>query len=254
MKATALLAAIAMLAAGQASGAETLRVFAASSLTESFREIAALFEKAHPGLQVEINLAGSQVLRLQIEQGAPADVFASADLAQADALRDAGLLPRYDVFARNTLVLVVPVRQPKVKRLEDVAQRGVKLVVAGRSVPAGLYTLQMLARAAGSGQFGDDFRSRVQANIVSEETNVRLVLAKVALGEADAGFVYRTDAAASPEVMSLPIPEAYNATAEYPIGVVAKAASPAKARAFVDLVLSADGQAILEKRGFTLTP
>jgi len=246
----AVIAGVVMLAARSASGEEAVRVFAAVSLTEAFREVAAAFEKAHPGTKVELNLAGSQVLRTQIEQGAPADVFASADLAQADALRQAGMLPRYDVFARNALVLAVPAPAPKVRRFADLAQRGIKIVVASPSAPAGLYTLQMLARVAGSGLFGDDFRSRVQANIVSEETNVRLVLAKVAMGEADAGFVYETDVATSAAVTSLPIPEGYNATAEYPIGVVAKAANTPRARAFVDFVLGADGQALFQKHGF----
>lgn len=249
MSAARMAATVLMLLASGARAEEPLRVFAAASLTEAFRDIAAAFEKAH-GMPVELNLAGSQILRTQIEQGAPADVFASADLLQADALRQEGLMPGHEVFARNALVLVVPARGARVRLFEDIARPGLKIVVAGPSVPAGLYTLQVLARVGGSGRFGDHFRSHVQANIASHETSVRLVLAKVALGEADAGFVYETDAAASDNVLAIPIPEGNNVAVEYPIGVVAEGPRAAHARAFVDFVLGESGQAILRKHGF----
>jgi molybdate transport system substrate-binding protein len=238
------------LLAGGVRAEDPLRVLAASSLTEAFGEIAGAFVKAHPGPTVEISFAGSQVLRTQIEQGAPADVFASADLAQADALRQAGAITRYDVFARNTLVVAVPAKDAKVQDVRDLAKPGLKIVLAGPAVPAGLYALQVLARLSASGQYGDDFRSRVQANIVSEEPNVRLVLSKVALGEADAGFVYPTDVATTPAVKAVAIPEELNVTAEYPIAVVEKSAAVARARQFVGFVLGDEGQKILVKHGF----
>jgi molybdate transport system substrate-binding protein len=235
---------------GLARGTETLRVFAAASLSEAFREAAAAFEATHPSVDVELNLAGSQVLRTQIEQGAPADVFASADLVHAEALRVPGLLRPYRVFARNKLVVVVPASGATVKGLEDLARPGITLVVAGDGVPAGRYTGQVLGRLAAAGRYGADFESRVRANVVSRETNVRAVLAKVALGEADAGFVYLTDAAGSDQVRTIGIPDPENVIAEYPIGVLAKSAQPAAAQAFVHLVVGDVGQAILRKHGF----
>lgn len=237
--------------AAPAASAETLRVFAAASLTDAFRELAALFEQQHAGDSVELNFAGSQVLRAQIEQGAPADVFASADEVHARALEAAGLLGPCTVLARNKLVLVVPRESPRVGRLQDVARPGVKVLVAGPTVPVGRYTTQVLAKLAGAGVYGDDFQGRVQANVVSQETSVRVVLSKIALGEADAGFVYVTDAvAAAQRVRSIDIPERYNVVAEYPIGLVTKSAVAASARAFIGLVLGQEGQAALRRHGF----
>lgn len=234
-----------------AHGAEPLRVFAAASLTEAFRDIAAAFEKAHPDTTVELNLAGSQILRTQIENGAPADVFASADLVHADALKASRLLPSYTVFARNALVVVVPTGEGKVRRLLDLARPGMKVVLAGPTVPVGRYTAQTLGKLNASGLLGDDFAARVQANVVSQETNVRMVLSKVTLGEADAGVVYLTDAAsAGDKVRTIAIEDRYNVVAEYPIGVLARGASTAPARDFVDFVTGKDGQAALRKHGF----
>lgn len=245
------LAALMAAATAQVASAETVRVFAPASLVEAFRDVAALYEQQHAGDAIELNFAGSQVLRTQIEQGAPADVFASADLAHADALKAAGLLGPDDVFARNRLVVVVPAGSPRVKGLKDVARPGVKVLVAGPSVPVGRYTTQALAKLGAAGLYGDDFQARVQANVVSQETNVRAVLSKVALGEADAGFVYVTDATtAAQRVQVIDIPERYNVVAEYPIGVVTKSAAALQAKAFVDLVLGPEGQAILRKYGF----
>jgi molybdate transport system substrate-binding protein len=245
---------VALLLAGGAPGAsaETLRVSAAASLTDAFHEIARAFERVNPGDSVELNLAGSQILRMQIEQGASVDVFASADLAQAEALRSVGLLRPYAVFARNRIVVVVPPDETRVRRLQDVARPGSKVVVAGATVPVGRYTTQVLAKLAAAGLYGDDFQNRVQANVVSQETNVRVVLSKVALGEADAGFVYATDAAAATNtVRTIDVPARYNVVAEYPIGVLARSTTTEKAKAFVALVHSEEGQAILHKYGFT---
>jgi len=241
------------LAVGQAPAAaagEPLRVFAASSLTEAFRDIAAEFGKAEAGAPVELSFGGSQILRTQIEQGAPADVFAAADRVQTDALTEAGLLARAQVFARNALVVVVPASDARVHGLQDLARPKMKLIVAGPTVPVGRYTAQVLAKLAASGFYGDDFEARVQANVVSQETNVRAVVAKVALGEADAGFVYRTDVLSGADtVRALPIAERYNVTAEYPIAVAAKSRHP-RAAAFVEWVLGPHGRAVLERYGF----
>jgi molybdate transport system substrate-binding protein len=243
--------AVVLAAATGVASAETLRVSAAASLSEAFREIARAFEKAHPGDAVELNFAGSQTLRTQIEQGATPDVFASADLIHAEALEGAGLLGGYQVFARNKLVVVAPAAEAKVNRLEDVARLRIRVVVAASTVPVGRYTTQVLQRLSAAGLFGDDFQARVQANVVSQETSVRVVLSKVALGEADAGFVYATDAMSAPgKVKSIEVPDRYNVVAEYPIGALARSAAPEKARAFIALVLGSKGQAVLRKYGF----
>jgi molybdate transport system substrate-binding protein len=234
----------------RSAAADMLRVFAASSLTEAFRDVAKLYEARHPADRVELNFAGTQVLRTQIEQGAAADVFAAADLIHADALHKAGLLGAHQIFARNRIVVVVPAHDAKVARLEDLARPGIRIVMAGAAVPVGTYTSEVLAKLDGAKLYGDDYRARVRANVKSEETNVRAVLAKVALDEADVGFVYATDAATSDEVRSIEIPERVNGVAEYPIGILVKAAAPAQAQAFVTLVLGDDGQAILRRYGF----
>jgi molybdate transport system substrate-binding protein len=230
---------------------DVLRVFAASSLTEAFQEIGRAYEGAHPGTRVETSFAGSQVLRTQIEQGAPADVFASADLVHAESLRAQGLLEEPRVFARNSLVVVVP-PESAVRTLPDLARPGVKVVLAGPEVPAGRYAEQVLDKLETAPGFGAGFAGRVRANVVSRETNVRVVLSKVALGEADAGLVYATDAAAAGDkVRRIAIPDAQNATAAYPIAVVARSGAAAAARAFVALVTGPEGRRLLARHGFT---
>jgi molybdate transport system substrate-binding protein len=230
---------------------ETLRVFAAASLTESFLEIGGIFEAAHPGGKVEFNFAGSQVLRTQIEQGAAADVFASADRVDAAALETNGLLNAPQIFARNFLVVVIPADGARVRNLFDLAKPGVKIVVASRSAPVGRYTDETLGEMAACASFGSEYRRRVEDNVVSRETNVRAVLAKVSLGEADAGFVYRTDVApGAKKLRVLAIPDSLNVVAEYPIAVVAGASSPDLGRAFIQIVLSSEGQGALRRHGF----
>jgi molybdate transport system substrate-binding protein len=233
------------------ASAETVRVFAASSLTEAFQEIAVVFREQHPGDEIEFNFAGSQVLRVQIEHGATADVFASADRIHMDALREKGLVAPDVVFAKNRLVVVTPRIEPIVRRLVDVAQPGVRVVIADANVPVGRYTTQALGKMNRSSLYGDDYQSRVMANVVSQETNVRAVLAKVSLDEVDAGFVYATDAtAASKKTAVIDIPDHVNVIAEYPIAVLAGTGIEGRAAQFVALTLGAQGQAILAKRGF----
>jgi len=229
---------------------DTLHVFAAASLTDAFTEVGKAFEAEHPGVNVEYNFAGSQVLRTQIEQGAKADVFASADRVQGDVLEAKELLQASRVFTRNSLVVVTPREDSRVKNLADLARPHRKIVIASPTVPAGRYTAQVLRKMTSSGLFGDDYQNRVQANVVSQEPNVRSVLAKVVLGEADAGFVYRTDAQPA-QVRVLTIPDQLNVIAEYPIGVVAGSPSPDLAAAFTAFVEGSVGQSILRKYGFT---
>ena len=230
--------------------AATLRVAAASSLTDAFTRIGAAFEAVHPGVQLEIGFAGSQILRAQIEQGAAVDVFASADLAQMEPLVAADVVHSPVVFAHNALVVVTSTKSGAVRVLGDLGRSGVRLVTAGPSVPAGRYTGEVVRAMAASGRFGMDFGARFEANVRSRETSVRGVLMKVSLGEADAGFVYRTDVGAAPGVGILEIPSEWNVVTAYPIAVVKGGSAEDLAGAFVELVTHGEGQAILRQSGF----
>ena len=233
----------------RAEAARELVVFAAASLREAFAELGRSFEQSHPGTKVAFHLAGSQELRTQIENGAPGDVFASADQKQMQALLDGRLAAAPKVFARNEPVLVVPAGNPAgIHGLEDLPEAQ-RIVVGAPEVPIGAYTLRILDAA--SRTYGAGFRARVEARVASRELNVRQVLAKVRLGEADAAIVYRTDAAAAgSEVQVIPLPEGVNVVAEYPVAVLTRAKQPALAREFVDLLLSAPGQEKLARFGF----
>jgi len=233
------------------AAAESLKVFAAASLTEAFNDIATLYKEQNPGAEIELNFAGSQVLRTQIEEGAPADVFVSADHVHMDALQAAHLADDDAVIAMNRLVVVTPKEHARVKKLGDLARPGVTLVIANSNVPVGRYTTQALGKMNKAGLYGDDFQRRVMANVRSQETSVRGVLAKVSLDEVDAGVVYLTDARnAADKVQLLDIPDRMNVLAEYPIAVVSTSPAKEVAARFIALVQSEAGQAILAARGF----
>jgi molybdate transport system substrate-binding protein len=228
-----------------------LIVFAAASLTDAFKEIGAAFEAANPGTSVTFNFAGSQTLRTQIEEGAPADVFASANTDQMDVLLADGMIapdaPR--IFLANQLVVILPPHNPAtVRSLRDLGRAGIKLDLAAADVPVGAYARQTLEKM--NATFGGGFEARVLANVVSEEDNVKQVVTKVQLGEADAGIVYTSDAMAAPDVGRIAIPADLNVIAQYPIAPLGHAGNPVLAEAFAEYVLSADGQAILTKWGF----
>jgi len=233
----------------RAQPARELTVFAAASLRESFAELGKQFEGKHAGVKVLFNLAGSQELRTQIENGAPADVFASADHKHMQALVAAKLAADPKVFVRNEPVVVVPKGNPAgIKGLQDLPSAR-RIVIGVPEVPVGAYTLKILDAAVK--KYGADFRARVEARVVSRELNARQVLAKVGLGEADAAIVYRTDAAtAKRTVEAITIPPDVNVVAEYPIAVLAHAKQPELAREFVALVLSPAGGEILARFGF----
>ena len=230
-----------------------LTVFAASSLTESFRAIGAVFQQAHPGVTIEFNFASSSALATQIAQGAPADVFASADAAKMEQLASQALLDAAPVaFARNTPVIVVPAdNRAKIEAPRDLGRPGVKLVLAAADVPIGNYARQVIDRLATDPAYGVAFRDATLRNVVSNEANVRAVLSKVELGEADAGIVYRTDAAvAGTKVRTVALPEAANVVATYPIAVVRASRQRDLARAFIEFVRGAEGQRALRAAGF----
>lgn len=238
-------------ASSEVSSARTLHVFAAASLTDAFTELGEEFEAANPGVRVAFNFAGSQALRTQIEEGAPADVFASANKTEIDLLvASAHVTPDMpQVFLSNRLVVILTENNPAaLENLEDLAKPGIKLVFAAEEVPVGEYTCQALDRM--NRHFGRDFKDKVLANVVSKEDNVRQVVAKIQLGEADAGIVYTSDAAAAPELPAIEIPPEFNIVAEYPIAILSRSANPELANVFIAYVLSEQGQAVLQKWGF----
>ncbi len=235
------------------SNGAPLTVYAAASLTAAFKEIGAEFIKANPGSQVEFNFAGSQDLVTQIANGARADVFASADLKNMDALQKQALVGGTpQVFARNKLVVIVPQdNRVGITSLQDLAKPGVKFVVAAQTVPVGRYTLQMLDKLSADAQYGAGFKDAALKNVVSQENNVKAVLSKVSLGEADAGVVYTTDAqTAASQVSGVDVPDAFNVIALYPIVIVKDAPNAALAAKWIAFVLSPQGQAVLLKYGF----
>jgi molybdate transport system substrate-binding protein len=230
-----------------------LIVFAASSLTDAFNEMAAAFQTQYPDINVVFNFAGTPTLRTQLEQGAEADVFASANEPQMElALQSEVVEGTPTAFATNRLVVVTPAGRESVQILSDLEKPGVKIVLALPDVPVGEYSRQSLQQMDASGEFPAGFASPVLSNVVSEETNVRQVLAKVALGEADAGIAYRTDV--TPDVMdkvrTIDIPDEFNVLAVYLIAQVKDAPNAAGATAFIEFVLSAESQDILAQHGF----
>lgn len=248
------LAALAWPARAEAPG--SLTVFAAASLTDVFVAVGRSYERAHPGVRVRFDFAGSQQLAARLEQGASADVFASADTRWMAFAAAKGMLAGDALrFARNSLVVIVPRTNPaRIDRLADLRRPGVKVVMCGDAVPAGHYARQVLRNLSGSdaGGLPADYATRVLSNVVSEEDNVRGVVGKVSLGEADAGFAYRSDVTASAQryVKVIEVPAAVNVIAEYPIAVLKHAQRPALAQDFVDFVLSEQGQTALRGAGF----
>lgn len=235
---------------GDERGRQELVVFAASSLTEAFGELAQTFERDQPEVDVVLDFAGSQALRVQIDQGAPADVFASANAQHMDALDRAGHVSERRAFADNELVVVVPENSPAGIRTFRDLTRARRIVVGALEVPVGSYTRSMLERAGE--RIGADFQAQVEQNIVSREANVRLVLAKVELGEADAAVVYRSDTAGSRRVHVIDIPPELAQRATYHIGMTTRARHPELARAWIEHVAGAAGQRVLGKHGFVV--
>ena len=230
---------------GGSSGAAApseIKVFAAASLTAAFTELGQQYTSATGGTKVTFNFAGSQALATQIQQAAPADVFASADLANMDKVKD--LVGTSQNFASNLLAIVVEEGNPKgVKGLDDLARPDLKVVLAAPDVPAGKYAAEILGKAG------------VAVKPVSQEDNVKAVVTKVSLGEADAGIIYVTDiTAGGAKVEGVDIPREQNVLATYPIATVKASRAPDEAQAFMDLVLSAEGQQVLKQYGFLPPP
>jgi molybdate transport system substrate-binding protein len=229
----------------------TLTVLAASSLTDAFGELATTFQEQNPGTKVTTSFGGSSELLTQIEQGAPADIFASADEAKMDTAVQDDLVNEPQTFARNRPVIIVPKDHPAgIHGLQDLAKSGTKLVLAQDGVPIAEYAKKILANA--NSEYGGDFEQQVMNNIVSREANVRTSANRVSLGEADATFVYITDVTPDIEdqVEVIELPKDLNVIATYPIAALKEASNPELAQQWIDLILSDEGQSLLEEYGF----
>ncbi len=240
------LLAAALVLVGTSAGAAELTVSAASSLTESFRELGTAYEKAHPGTKVDFNFAASGVLLQQIARGAPVDVFASADETTMDQAQQQDLLAAgtREVFAVNTLWVVVPPQAKATPRaLKDLTGPDVQRIALGNpdSVPVGRYAKGALQAA--------DLWAAVQDKVITTQ-NVRQSLDYVARGEVDAGFVYATDAQAMPDRVRRAFQVPVSGRIAYPLAVLKSSAQPAEAQRFAAFVRSAQGQAILHRHGF----
>lgn len=248
---TALIVIIAITSAAQS---ERLVVFAAASLTDVFEEIADAFEAQH-NISVVLNFAGSSTLAAQIHNGAPADIFASANLPQMTRLLNDDLVTETAVttFAENELVLVVPAaNSAMIASAADLTNDDLLLVLAAPTVPIRDYTNTLLDNLAQT--FGADYPDAVLANLVSEETNVRQVLARIALDEADAGFVYRTDITEDVRdtVEIINLPSGSSPRAEYVIAPLAEARNPDAANRFIAFLQAEIAHSILAEHGFCL--
>jgi molybdate transport system substrate-binding protein len=242
-------------------GPTGLTVFAAASLQDAFKEAGTNFKQANPNVTgVQFNFQGSQALVAQLQQGAPADLFASADKANMDKAVAAGVIdgaPKE--LLRNVLTVVLPDDNPaNIKSLKDLAKPGVKISLADPSVPVGNYSVQVLDKLSADAAYGANFKQQVLDNVVTHEDNVKAVLTRVQLDQVDAGIVYVTDALAANKaasgnikpVRTLEIPVNFNVVAIYYIAQVKDAAHPQAAQAFLSYILSAEGQGLLGKYGF----
>jgi molybdate transport system substrate-binding protein len=237
---------------GGGGGEATLTVLAASSLTDAFGELERTFEERNPGVEVRQSFESSSTLLTQIQQGAPADVFASAAEEEMEAAVEDGLVAGApEVFVRNREVVMVPEDTPaEIESLRDLAEPGTKLVLAERGVPAADYAEEILGKA--DAEYGDGFKRDVLSNVVSREADVRAAVGRVALGDADATFGYASDY--TPDIRDrvrvIQIPDDLNIVATYPIATLEGARSPGLAREWVELVVGEEGQRVLEKWGF----
>jgi molybdate transport system substrate-binding protein len=248
---------IVMVAATSARAGELVRqplvVSAAASLKDSFTEIRQSFEQQHGDIQILFNFASSSQLSNQIEQGAPVDVFAAADVSDVEHLFREGLTIEYRAFAENGVVVIVARDSgDRIADLGDLAKNGVRLVSAQKKVPIARYAREFLERADKSMRFGNDYRDAVLANIVSEESDVRTMVMKVALGEVDGAIVYETDLHTdiAGKLNIIAIPPDLKVTARYGITMIKGGPNVKAARLFYDFVLSSRGAAILSGYGF----
>lgn len=237
---------------GRLGGEVQLTIYGAASLSGALTEAGNAYEVENRGVSLSVGFDSSSALRTQIEQGAPADVFASADTTNPQALVDGSLaVGPVTPFARNRLTIVVPRGNPaRIGDPRDLARPGVRVVGAGEAVPISRYVDACLEKLAALPGYPAGFAAAVTANVVSREDNVRAALTKVELGEADAAFVYATDAAGSDAVEEVPIPAAANVVATYGAVAISGSRHPADASAFVAWLAGPRGAAVLATFGF----
>jgi molybdate transport system substrate-binding protein len=237
---------------GDKKQGRTLTIFAASSLIDAFGELGKTFEKQNEGVEVKQSFESSSTLLIQIQQGAPADVFASAAQEEMDtAMKDGLVAGKPEVFVKNREIIMVPNDNPaNIQSFQDVANPGVRLVLAQRDVPAADYALQILDKA--NARYGDNFEKQVLSNVVSRESDVRASVNRVVVGDADATFGYASDYTIDirDRVMVVPIPPDLNIIATYPIAALKGAKDPELAKKWVELVTSKEGQHVLQKWNF----
>ncbi len=233
---------------------EEIIVFAASSLTESFNELAAEFEKLENGtVKVVYNFAGSQVLKTSVENGAKADIFASASVKYMEELEEKGFVSGYSIFAQNRLVIIKNINSSySITKLGDLSAEGMKIAVGDESVPVGMYWEQALEAAYADGELKAGERSSIERNIKTRELNVKDVVSKVTLNEVDAGVVYKTDVtnAILEKVEEIDLPVFQKFDSNYPAAVLKDSEGKTEALKFYNFLLSDKGKEILKKYNF----
>ena len=237
----------------QGSARQSLTVFAATSLTDVFEGLRDAFVDANPEVEILLNFSSSSTLAAQIIQGAPADIFASANDIQMDLVIASGLIAEeaVEIFAHNQLVLIAPAANPAdIESMQDLSKESVLLVLAAQGTPIRAYTDAMIA--SHSTAYGEDFFESVMQNLVSEESNVRQVVTRIALGEADAGIVYQSDAIGdvAAQLRAIEIDPAHNQLASYPIASLSASADLSLTTIFIDYILSTEAQPIFAEFGF----
>jgi molybdate transport system substrate-binding protein len=231
-----------------------LTVFCGAGLTGALSEIGEIFEDSS-NISVKFNFDGVPALRAQIEQGAYADVLVSANLKHMNALKSEGFIDNrtVEIFARNKVAIIVPNDNPaNITGLNDLTVPGTKILMGTKDLPAGDYALQVIDKLAADPEFGQVYKEKVLANVVSLETTVNRIVSKVALGEADAGFAFISDV--SPQMVGkvtrILIPDKYNVEGDFPVGMLFQSKYPQESQAFIGALMSNEGQAILKKYGF----
>ncbi len=241
-----------LLPAPAVAATQPLLVFAASSLRQPFEELADLYQKRFRLPRPLLLFAGSQILRTQLQQGAPADIFASANQQVIDSLEAEQLISRPHRFAENRLALLVDKQNRQLKKLADLTRPGLLLAVGNQHVPVGRYTRELWGRLAADPGYGAELVRKIRQNIISEENSVKAIVTKVQLGEVDAGIVYHSEltAALRTWIGVIELPEQHNPTAHYPIAVTRRSTQVADAERFISLLLADEGQRILGKYHF----
>jgi len=238
-----------------APGKKELTVFAAASLTGAMTDIAKAYEAAHPDTKIVLNFNNAAALRTQIEQGAHADLFLSANTKYMTALQDEGMIinDSVKVFATTDLAIIVPNdNRANITGLPDLARPGIRLVMVVKEGPLGDYTRQALEKTANDPGFGPAYRDAVLRNVISEEPTLPSLIAKLRIGEADAGIALESDVSNEDRVFltAIPIPDQYNVIAVFPLGIVQRSTDKVRAAAFTDYILSPEGAAVLARYGF----